>query len=264
LPAEEQEALVDEAPFLPQETNIVENVAAEHGPPTRGRLAKLAAVVALSGLVGTSIALLRKGSESTEIAEPESVSALWDGSRVRCGAYDTCTCEWANEQMCRRKDDPHTRCWGCCCKRLYPQQYRWALSQPSWGNDHHNDYPVLGHGNGDYYPEDDYPNRPGYGHGHSDHFPNEYHRGQDVNVMSHQGTWHPATILRQVASGRYQVQYDLSRRVEVVSQDHLAPGYWTPWWVWVFWACLFSCAIFAVIGFVGWLAGGRKRRAFDW
>lgn len=212
----------------------------------------------MSALGCTAIALLRKDSVNKELAEPTSASALWDGNRVQCGAWDTCTCDWANQDMCSRRDSPRSRCWGCCCRALYPQQYRWAQSRPRWGNDYE-----WGHGGGDYYPEDDHPNRPGYGHGHGDHFPSEYHRGENVNVMSHRGTWHPATILSQVSPGRYQVQYDLSRRVEVVSKDHMAPGLWTPWWVWVFWGCLLLVGIFAVVGFVGWLARGQRRGPFE-
>lgn len=56
------------------------------------------------------------------------------------------------------------------------------------------------------------------------------------------------------------MQYDLSRKVEVVHKNRMAPAYWTPWTVYIFWLCLGLCACFACCGFVGWLSGKGRRQ----
>lgn len=276
-PVEEQEVIVDQAPFLPQQ-----------GPPTRSRLLKAAAVGSVIAIVGTAAALVRKASIGVKTAEPASASALWaddgwgnndhwnndhkdhwnndhnnnwnnnwnnqnDDGHVQCGAHDSCTCDWANYDQCSRVDAPGSPCWRCCCQAKFPQAYRQARQNGRYDRDH---------GYDDGFGQDGFDEdfgRPGY-HGQGQH--GEYHRGEEVNVKSHAGTWHPATVLQKISSGTYQVQYDVSRRVEVVHKRSMAPGMWTPWWVWVFWLCLVACGIFAVMGFVGWLVRKPKRGPF--
>jgi len=181
-----------------------------------------------------------------------------DGDKVNC-AGEHCTCEWSSAKQCSRKDSPQTKCWGCCCRAKFPDSYRYAMNH----QDHGGWQPGQGQ---QQWPS--YEQRPSYGHhvhgqspGHDEE--GQFQRGDDVNVQSGHGNWHPATVLNRVSQGRYQVQYDMSRRVEVVTADTMVDGVWTPWWVWVGWVLLVAACMLCVVGLIGFFLRGKKRGGGD-
>merc|ERR1719422_1805076 len=54
-----------------------------------------------------------------------------DMTKVPCGGAAVCSCEWATEDQglkCSKVDFPRTKCWSCCCYRLYPDLYHQAMT----------------------------------------------------------------------------------------------------------------------------------------
>jgi len=214
------------------------------GAHSHRRVAQGLAAFVLGALVGSALMTYHM-HPSTFWTHAVAPSSLWeshwqhqghhgwhhhsDDDKVFCGAGEHCTCSWASASQCSTRDAPETKCWSCCCRARFPESYRRAMIEDQhWrGDDSH------------------------------------YHRGDAVNVQSVHGHWHPASVLDRVSQGRYQVQYDVSRRVEVVRSDQMQEGVWTPWWVWVFWLLLFACIIMCVVGLLGFLFRGKKKRKED-
>jgi len=291
-PVEEQEVLVDQVPLLEQDANIA-------GPHRRLALKALAAAT-VGALVGAALVTTRhQASKGSSWAKAITLDAMWQaqwhdggsqwreegtynqqhqyhdhwhhheehhheehGDKVSCGASgnEQCTCEWASAQQCSRRDSPGTKCWSCCCREKFPDSYRWAMGHHSHENhggwEPTTPWPSYEHE----HPDHGYPDhgQPGHGNQYPSH--KEYHRGDTVNVQSGHGHWHPATILNHVSGGRYQVQYDVSRRVEVVDSSQMLDAVWTPWWVWVAWVLLVACIIMCVVGLLGFLIRGKRGR----
>jgi len=228
MPVEEKEVLVQQAPC-----------SAEGSPTLTGhrKLTKIAAAFALSAaVIGSAIAFTHRASFASTLPAALQPSALWSTEdKVPCGFGKECTCEWASADKCGRQDEPRTPCWSCCCNRIFPDAYRWAVAR---------DYPNAGGGLP--WPEDTEDDDGGRGECE------EFHHGQAANVQSAYGHWHPATILERVSTGRYQVQYDLSRRVEIVRCEEMMEAVWTPWWVWLFWLCAIVGIGMCVAGLFGY------------
>lgn len=287
---------MDQAPLLEDDTG-----AGTVAGPNRGLAKKAVAAAALGALLGSALVLAtHKASPGSLWATSSTPSALWetqfheggsqwheqgnlgnqqwqqqgnqqvgnlqwhhqhhqdeDADKVAC-AGEQCTCAWASAEQCSRKDSPQTKCWNCCCRAKFPENYRWAMNHQNQGG--------WQQGPGQQRPS--YEPRSDYGH-HFGHEPTpvreegQFNRGDDVNVESARGNWHPATVLNRISQGRYQVQYDMSRRVEIVRSDQMVDGVWTPWWVWVFWVLLVACVIMCVVGLLAFLRGKKKNRGDD-
>lgn len=207
-------------------------------PPRSCVSAKAFGVTMLFGALAVCYFAFRTHRDSNSFASEDQARELWDDNQVRCG-WDTCTCQWANQDWCSRVDAPRTKCWSCCCYTKFPGSYRWAVAEY---NHRHN-----GHHDDDHHE---------HNHDDCDH----YFPGDNVKVLSKTGLWRTATILNKVDQG-YSVKYEFGGG-ETVSCSRVA--WFRPWWTWIMWGLALLCGISLCIGLLlGIQKMNNKPREFD-
>jgi hypothetical protein len=223
----------DEPLVVPEETCTEEEVLVPTPAPRapRNKVAAAALVLGLAGMAVVALAARTRSGRSPR--EPESNSAAvsseltsdllgqymggWgsepqDDNHVGCGGYESCTCEWANDYMCSRKDEPSTPCWGCCCRTLFPESYNHAIQEQRYDSrDQRYDSRERHDRYGDRRDERREERR----------YDVTLHRGDQVRVQM-RGEWAKGKIMQRVSRDRYAVALVATGRTQTFNKDSIA------------------------------------------